>query len=308
MKVLISSLLLIAAGVAGPARAGDPVKDGLRLYKEGKFEKAATAFRKALVGDSENAGLNYNLALALWRSGDADGAETAAEKASALAQGEFDGLRDGILGNLRYDKARALADAEVEPQKEVEQLENAVKAAGTARNHFERSAVELFKRSPAGSAEVQRNLERAIKLEEELKKRLEDAKKKQKEQQQKKPDDKDKKEDPDKKKDEKKDPTQDDKKDDDKKQDPNKQKEQPEPDPKKKKEDEQKEPKPEDEEKNKPHDPGKPPEAPGEHDPNKQLTPEQRRELLKKLEEFDKILKKLKAARKAARPKVKKDW
>ena len=111
-----------------------------------------------------------------------------------------------------------------------------------------------------------------------------------------------------KKKDEKKDPTQDDKKDDDKKQDPNKQKEQPEPDPKKKKEDEQKEPKPEDEEKNKPHDPGKPPEAPGEHDPNKQLTPEQRRELLKKLEEFDKILKKLKAARKAARPKVKKDW
>ncbi len=316
MKVLISSLLLIAAGVAGPARAGDPVKDGLRLYKEGKFEKAATAFRKALVGDSGNAGLNYNLALALWRSGDAGGAETAAEKASALAQGEFDGLRDGILGNLRYDKARALADAEVEPQKEVEQLENAVKAAGTARNHFERSVVELFKRSPAGSAEVQRNLERAIKLEEELKKRLEDAKKKQKEQQQKKPDDKDKKEDPNKKKDdkkdEKKDPTQDDKKDDDKKQDPNKQKEQPEPDPKKKREDEQKddkkEKKPEDEEKNKPHDPGKPQEVPGEHDPNKQLTPEQRRELLKKLEEFDKNLKKLKAARKAARPKVKKDW
>jgi Ca-activated chloride channel homolog len=311
VKVLLASLLLVAAGVA----SGDPVADGLRLYKEGKFAAAVTAFREALAIDPDNARLNYNLALALWRSGDADGAETAAEKASALAKGEFDGLRDGILGNLRYDKARALGDAKVGPQKEVEQLQQAVAAAGTARNHFQRSAVELLQRNPNGGAQVQRNLERAIKLEEELKKRLEEAKKKQKEQ--KKKDDENEKNDPDKKEDKKKDPTQKDKKDDknrdDKKSDEKDEKPEPKPDEKKNEKDDKnqkKEPekKPGQEEKNKPKDPTKPQEVPGEHDPSKQLTPEQRRELLKRLKEFDEKLKTLKAARKAARPRVKKDW
>ena len=49
-------------------------------------------------------------------------------------------------------------------------------------------------------------------------------------------------------------------------------------------------------------------EAPGEADPNQELTPEQKQKLMKQLQEFEKQLQQLRAAQKAQRPRVKKDW
>lgn len=335
--------------------SGDPVKDGLAAYAAGNFADAVTSFRSALADDPENPRLRYNLALALWRAGDGDGAEVAAEKAAADGGGVFEGLRDSILGHVRYDRARKMADGKIEPAKEVEVLTKAVEMIGRSRDYLQRGAMALSQNRSASAPEVIRNLERAIKLEEDLRKRLEDAKKRQQEQQKK--DDENKKDDKkdENKKDDKKteDPSKDKKdknedekdeseqKDDEKKQDKksedpeNKDKKEkepedqqkkdqqkkdqkdpgeppPEPDPKKEnKEDKDKSdpaPKPGDEEPNKPQDPPKPMPAPGEHDPNKELTPEQRRALLKRLAESDASLLKLKQARKAARPRVKKDW
>lgn len=320
-SILLSLVLTLPAG-------GDPFLDGLKHYAAGEYSQAVSAFRAALKDAPDDPRLNYNLALACWRVGEMDAAETAAEKAAALSKGRLDVRRDGILGNIRYDQARAIADAKPAPPSQPvpgakapapsagPDLQKALDLLGQAKNHYLRAASAS---QPADKI-LLRNFERAIRFEEELKKRKE--KQDQEDQQkddQKKNDKQDQKDDKDKQPDDKKnDKKNDDEKKDEQKKDEKKQpddqkdeqkdKEQPEPEPEPKK-DEKKAPKPEaDQDEEKPHKPQKPQQAPGEHDPNKQLTPEQRRQLLKRLEEFEKKLLELKAARRASRPKVKKDW
>lgn len=306
MKTILLSLVLSLPG------AGDPFAEGLRHYAAGEYAEAVAAFRTALESSPDDARLNYNLALALWRIGAMEAAETAAEKAAALSGGRLDVRRDGILGNIRYDQARAVVDtraaaapvpqpgAKAGQQGRGPDLQKALDLVGQAKTHFLRGATASQPADPV----LLRNLERAMRFEEELKKRQQEQKDQQKQDDQKQDDQKqDDKQDSGDKKDEKNKQEPDPKSDQE-----NKDKQQPEPEPKPKK-DEQKPPEPEEGEDDK--QPRKPPDAqqaPGEHDPDKQLTPEQRRQLLKRLEEFEQNLQKLKAARKAARPKVKKDW
>ena len=148
----------------------------------------------------EDARLNYDLALALWRRGEHDAAETAAEKAAALSGGAFDGLRDGILGNLRYDRARSTQAATVEPDKVLQNLDKALADLALARDHYQRGALIQERRERGSGAVLIRNLERAIHLGDELKKRREEEQKKRDEQKQKK-DEEDKGKDKDKDKD-----------------------------------------------------------------------------------------------------------
>ena len=301
MKTILLSLVLCLPG------AGDPFAEGLKHYAAGDYAEAVAAFRTALESRPDDPRLNYNLALALWRIGAMEAAETAAEKAAALSGGRLDVRRDGILGNIRYDQARAVVDtrpsagpvarpgAKAGQQGRGPDLQEALDLVGQAKTHFLRGATASQPADPV----LLRNLERAMRFEEELKKRQQEQKDQQKQDDQKQDD----KQDSGDKKDEKNKQEPDPKSDQE-----NKDKQQPEPEPKPKK-DEQKPPEPEEGEDDK--QPKKPPdaqEAPGEHDPDKQLTPEQRRQLLKRLEEFEQNLQKLKAARKAARPKVKKDW
>ena len=305
-RLLLNLILALPVG-------GDPFTDGLQHYAAKEYAQAVASFRQALEVTPDDPRLNYNLALALWRIGAMEAAETAAEKAAALSQGRLDARRDGILGNIRYDQARQIADAKAPParapgsgagvpeQGSGPDLQKALELVGQSKDHFLRGAMASQPVDPV----LLRNLERALVLEEELKKR-------QQEQDDKQQDDK----------------QQDDKKQDDQKQDQgdeqddkNKQKPDPksdqdkqdeqqkEPDPESRKKDEQEPPKPEEgEDEKKPKKPQEAQQAPGEHDPDKELTPEQRQQLLKQLEKFEENLQKLKAARKASRPKVKKDW
>ena len=283
------------------------------------------AFRKALESYPDDPKLHYNLAQALWRAGDLDAAETAAEKAATLGGPRLEGLRDGLLGNLRYDQARQMGEEKVDPKEQQGKLEAAIEKAGQARRHLQRGALALETDERGSGAQLMRNLERTIQLQKKLKKQLEDLKKEQK----KKDDKKD-----DKKKDDKKDQKNDKKKSDDKDKDKDKKddkkpddkdkkpgKDQPEPKPEDKKDDKKdgeskkQEPKPKpsekdgEEEKRKPQKPKAPPPAvPGEFDPNKELTPEQKRKLMQRLKAMEELMMKLRADRKAKRPKVKKDW
>ena len=162
---LLCWLVLSAPGV---------LAQGLELYREGRYQESARAFRKALEAEPLDARLNYNLALTLWRLGEGDDAETKAEIAATLG---LDTLRDGILGNLRFQAALAKAEAG--------DLGTAVDLMAKARAHYQRGAL----RRGAGPA-LARNLERAIRKQEELRKKLEEQKKK--EEEQKKKEDKDK--------------------------------------------------------------------------------------------------------------------
>lgn len=219
MKILFLSLLLSAAPFSA---AGGDRERGLQLYREGRYQEAAAAFRAALVSEGDSPDLQYDLALASWRAGELSAAEIAVEKFAAQSAGAGADLHAGVLGGVRFDEAKALehkADALLsaggqpaaaapgqpteKPEDPLPLLEQALAKVTQAKDHFVKGAVA------AKSPELLRNTERALRYQDELQKKIEELKKQQEEQ----------KKDDDQKKDDKKDENKDDKKDDDKKQD-----------------------------------------------------------------------------------------
>ncbi len=343
MKTMLLGLVL---AVLAPL-SGDDHARGLQLLKEGKFAAAAAAFRAAAESDPTDPRVHYNLALALWRAGDAAEAELAAEKAATLSDGRLVPLRDGIFGNLRMSEAQGKLAGE-QPD-----LQAALGAAQKARDHFLHGAAE-----PAAPAELTRNLERALQLITEIEKKIEEQKKEEKKDDQnkdgeQKPDDKDQ-EKQEKKDDGKqdeskdgKDPKSDEQKQDEQKKDDEKKdgKDQPKSDEQKeqdqkqqgKPEDKPPEPKPDQPKPDEKSEKGAPEAKPGEDKEQKpepkvgadeqqqppgegkeaeaapppqmrELSPEETKRLLDVLEQLHAQQAELEKARAAARPKVKKDW
>ncbi len=227
MKILFLSLLLSAAPFSA---AGGDRERGLQLYREGRYQEAAAAFRAALVSEGDSPDLQYDLALASWRAGELSAAEIAVEKFAAQSAGAGADLHAGVLGGVRFDEAKALehkADALLsaggqpaaaapgqpteKPEDPLPLLEQALAKVTQAKDHFVKGAVA------AKSPELLRNTERALRYQDELQKKIEELKKQQEEQ--KKDDDQKKDDKKDENKDDKKDENKDDKKDDDKKQD-----------------------------------------------------------------------------------------
>lgn len=146
MKTLLLCTVLLVQG--SPEGAG--AADGHALFRAGRFAEAQSAFQAALDADPEDAEIAWNLALAAWRAGDAQTAEVAAEKAATLSGGRFAPLRDGLLGNLRYEAARQAVEGDPA---------QALESARAARDHFLRGALD-----DPGNAALKRNLERAQRL------------------------------------------------------------------------------------------------------------------------------------------------
>ena len=309
----------------------DVEEDGVELYQQGRYPRAAEAFRQAVEKNPDDGELSYNLALTLWRLGQRDAAETAAERAAAV--GGYDGLRDGVLGNLRYDQAREISQRAAESADEVRALEEAITTVGTALDHYQRGVLELEARAPTSGAALLRNLERALALEDELIRQLEEAQERQRQERSQREQDQEEDEETDEERsEEERQGTQqesqsDEKKDEeeqeaaeqerDQKQEDQKQEEQ-------QKEDQQQEEQQQveqsaDQERGDPP-PGESgqvdvpesdraaPVAPGEHDPNSALSPEQKRQILDMLSRLEEQLKTLRNVQRRDRPKVKKDW
>lgn len=309
----MKSWLLVLALLGG----GEQEK-GVALYEQGQYEQAIAAFRRAEAADGPSAELSYNLALALWKAGQLDEAETEAERAATLSDGRLSYLRDGVLGNLRFAAAKS---------KEAEDLQGALAAAEQARDHYLRGSL-----ATADAPELARNLERSLRLIEELRKKIDEQKKEEKQDDQKqdendkndeqKDDEKGEPKDGQKNDDEQQQKQDDQQKQGDQKQDQQQQpsqegksEEQPEPQPKQgeeKQPEPQQQPTPDEQQKGEQQPPSGAEQnaeaAPGEHDPSKELTPEQKMQLLRELEKFDQQLQKLRALQRAQRPKVEKDW
>lgn len=168
---------------------------GLQLYREGKFDQAAAAFRAAIAQEGDSAELQWNLALASWRAGDLASAETAAEKYAALDAHARGDLHAGLLGAVRHDEAMLLAGqaegllqapppnappaavpndpgtAAAAPADPLPLFEQALVKATQARDHFVRGAAQ--KPTP----ELLRNTERALRTIDELQKKIDELKK-----------------------------------------------------------------------------------------------------------------------------------
>lgn len=256
--------LAVSLSLTASLHADDHAR-GLKLLAEGKFAEAAAAFRAAADAEPTDPRVHYNLALALWRAGDAGAAEIAAEQAATLSDGRLVPLRDGILGNLKMGEAQAKLAGE-QPD-----LEAAFGLAQKARDHFLHGAAQA-----GAPVELTRNLERALQLIAEIEKKIDQQEKQddEKKDDQKKDDEKkDEGKDGDKKPDEDKsdDKKPDDKKDDQKKDDEQKGDE--------KKPDEQKgDEKNSDEKKDDQKQQGKPEDKPPEPKPEEKPKPEQQQD------------------------------
>ena len=266
MKALLFSLTLLLPG-------GDRDR-GLALYEAGRFPEAAEAFLQAIATEGDSAELSYNLALALWRAGDRDGAETAAERAATLSDGNLASLRDGVLGNLRYQVAR---------ETEAEDLPGALELAEKARDHYLRGSLKN------GTPELHRNLERALDLVDELKQKLEEQ------QQEQQPD-----QDPQ--------PQEEEQQEEEQQQDQQQQEQQEQQEEEKQEEEQQQQEEEQREQEQQLEDQQlERNDAPGESEPT-QLTPEQKQRLMEQLSEMEDALRQLRAMQQAARPKVERDW
>lgn len=323
MKGLLACVLLLVVGE-------DP-RRGLELLAAGKPAEAAEVFAAALRERPEDPELHYNHALALWRAGQPDAAEAAAERAAAYSDGRLAALRDGIVGNLRFEQSVA-REQQAQPN-----LAQALALAEAAREHFERGA--LREHAPA---ELARNLERTLARIAELEQKLEEEKKEQEEQRKQEPEQKTEppKQDEQQQQNEQKqnEQQQGEEQQNEQQQQPQQQpSEQPkdpqdpqqqpaeqpqpgesEPDPTQEPR-EPEERKPQDQQRKPGEDPDarpaqpqdsqqQPPPAPGELDQAKELTPEQRARLLEVLKQLEAQRERLREAQKARRPQVERDW
>ena len=256
---------------------------GLQLYKEGKFEEAAVAFQQAIETEGDSAELSYNLALALWRAGDRDGAETAAERAATLSDGRLAGLRDGVLGNLRYELAQEISEQD---------LAVALQLAQQARDNYLRGS--LTSETP----ELYRNLERAQNLIDELEKKLEEQQQEQ-EQEQEQGQEQEQEQEQDEEQQEQE--QQEQEQQEQEQQDPQENEEQENQDEQEQENDEQQQ---EGQDQQLPEERN---DAPGEQEQT-ELSPEQKQRLMDQLEEMEAALRQLRALQRSSRPKVERDW
>ncbi|GAB4147322.1 MAG: hypothetical protein Fur0037_15500 [Planctomycetota bacterium] len=164
---------------------------GVELLAAGRFREAVAAFQKAIEEEGDSPELQYDLALAAWRAGDAALAEKAAERIAALAPDGSPELHFGMMGILRHEEAASLleknrvaagagsSDPSSLPQR-IAGLEKARERVIASRDYFAQAAA-----SRAAGPEIARNLERTLGLWKRIEEELEKAKRQLEEEQKK---------------------------------------------------------------------------------------------------------------------------
>lgn len=95
LMAALFSVVLLSAGTEAYAQTEGrhELRAGNRKFRKGKFKESEIDYRKALLKDSSSVAASYNLASALYRQEDYDGAGKALEKVTssgeAPAQGHF---------------------------------------------------------------------------------------------------------------------------------------------------------------------------------------------------------------------------
>lgn len=151
---------------------GDPVREGMRAYREGRFEEAARAFAAAeqALGEAAGPELVFDRALAAWRAGSFAEAESAAEMAAIRGGASFAARRDFLLGLAAFGRAlRARAEAEL-PGADPSAWQRAMRACREAVAHWARATVRRGEWPAA-----RRNAERALRELERLRRLAERA-------------------------------------------------------------------------------------------------------------------------------------
>ena len=152
--------------------AGDEFAEGVRAYREGRYQDALDAFTaaEAAAGDEASPTLLYNLALAALQTGQFRLLEYTVEKAAARGGTEFAELRDFMLGSSAFARCEtATAEATL-----ADPDPTALSRATTDCQ----IALEFWRKAAARRddwPEARRNVERALRQLEKLQQMLAEA-------------------------------------------------------------------------------------------------------------------------------------
>ncbi len=171
MRVLPERMLAVWLLLGGD----DPFTEGLRAYREGRFQQALAAFTEAetAAGADASPALLYDKALAALRIGELALAEASVEKAADRGGAEFEALRDFLRGNVAFLRCEQAAMQASGPEAEPFAFDVAIALADTARRSWQLAAASR----PDWPA-ARRNVERALVQLAELEKKKEEAQRK----------------------------------------------------------------------------------------------------------------------------------
>lgn len=150
MNVLILSLVLLFSG--------DGFPEGMRAYKEGRFNEAFEVFSamEEKAGADAAPELLYNKALAALKIKDLLAAESAMEKAVARGGDDFRPLRDFVNGNTAYLRGLHAEEVASQPEAEPFAYDVAIRFITKAQTFWIQAAM-----SRPDWPEARRNVERA---------------------------------------------------------------------------------------------------------------------------------------------------
>jgi hypothetical protein len=167
-RTLLAAILLFLTACGDAA-------SGLRAYRGGRFEEAHAAFVRATEGADAAPELLHDRALAALRIGELDDADASAERAAAHGDPRFAALRDFVRGNTALARAEKAGVQAALPEAEPFAFDAAIAQAEAARLAWESAAV-----TRDDWPEARRNVERALRKLDELKKAKADAEKRRK--------------------------------------------------------------------------------------------------------------------------------
>lgn len=170
---LVATVVIALASAPAPAQSrlsaretASEINAANKLLRDGKVNEALEAFRRVAPGDQQRDELNYNMAVAEYRSGNIDGAEKLFSEVAGTSTPAISSNSRYNLGNCQY--AKAVQVAEQDKPAAIEHLRNAVShyrgaLRGNSNNPDARANIEL-------AGELIRKLEQEQKQQEEQKK------------------------------------------------------------------------------------------------------------------------------------------
>lgn len=154
----------------------DPVRDGNRLYKEGKYDEAKSKYGEALVDDPDSPLLNFNMGDAHYKAGNFADAVASYSRVATGGDVSTEAAVAFNIGNAHFQNAVA---------QESEKPQDALKSYAEALVAYRRAVGA----DPAHTADARYNYELSLKKLKDLQKKLEEQKQQDQQQQQDQPQD-----------------------------------------------------------------------------------------------------------------------
>ena len=172
-KATLTAVLCALFALSAPVLAGcGDFAAGISAYEEGRFEDAHAAFVRAEEAADGEAGpeLSFNRGLAALRAGNSRDAESAAKRVAAADDPEMAALGAFLRGNAAYVQCELAARQADTPMAEPFAFDVAINYGETARDAWIVAAA-----SRADWPKARRNVERAIRMLDELRAKKDEA-------------------------------------------------------------------------------------------------------------------------------------